>query len=136
MFMYLFRNLGQQVLSPTTVFSFYSPMAALPANPGLYGPEFQIYSPGLAIERANFIYQILSGQLGSSFSIDMTPFNAVANDSAALAEQVNQRLMQGRMSDDLRQTIVTATNATQGTGNRVLGALYLAAISSEYSVQR
>jgi len=136
LFMYLFRNLGQQVLSPTTVFSFYSPMAALPANPGLYGPEFQIYSPGLAIERANFIYQILSGQLGSSFSIDMTPFNAVADDSVALAEQVNQRLMQGRMSDDLRQTIVTATNATQGTGNRVLGALYLAAISSEYSVQR
>lgn len=136
MFMYLFRNLGQQVLSPTTVFSFYSPMAALPGNPGLFGPEFQIYSPGLAIERANFIYQLLSGQLGSSFSIDLTPFNNVANDSAALAEQVNQILMQGRMSDALRQIIVTATNATQGNSNRVLGALYLAAISSEYAVQR
>lgn len=136
MFMYVFRNLGQQVLSPTTVFSFYSPMAALPGNPGLFGPEFQIYSPGLAIERANFIYQLLSGQLGSSFSIDLTPFNSVANDSAALAEQVNQILMQGRMSDALRQIIVTVTNATQGNGNRVLGALYLAAISSEYAVQR
>ena len=136
MFMYLFRNLGQQVLSPITVFSFYSPQAALPGYPDLYGPEFQIYSPGLAIERANFIYQILGGQLGSSFSIDLTAFNAVADDADALVEQVNQRLMQGRMSDALRQIIVTATQATQGTGSRVLGALYLAAISSEYSVQR
>lgn len=136
MFMYLFRNLGQQVLSPTTVFSFYSPLAPLPGNPDLYGPEFQIYSPGLAIERANFIYQILSGQLGSSFSIDLGAFNAVADDADALVELVNQRLLKGRMSDQLRQIIVTATLATQGTGNRVLGALYLAAISGEFSVQR
>lgn len=135
-FMYVFRNLGQQVLSPNTVFSFYSPLTALPDHPGLYGPEFQIYSPGMSIQRANFIYQILSGQLGSSFSIDLTPFNAVADDADALVEQVNQRLMQGRMSGELRQLIVTATQATQGVYNRVLGALYLAAISSEYAVQR
>jgi len=136
MFMYLFRNLGQQVLSPTTVFSFYSPLAPLPSNPDLYGPEFQIYSPGLAIERANLIYQILSGQLGASFSINLSAFNAVANDANALVELVNQRLLQGRMSNELRQIIVTATLATQGTNNRVLGALYLAALSSEFSVQR
>ena len=135
-FMYVLRNLGQQVLSPNTVFSFYSPLAPLPVHSNLYGPEFQIYSPGMSIQRANFIYQILSGQLGSSFSIDLTPFNAVADDADALVEQVNQRLMQGRMSGELRQVIVTATQATQGVYNRVLGALYLAAISSEYAVQR
>lgn len=136
MFMYIFRHLGQEVLSPTTVFSFYSPLSRIPKNPALYGPEFQIYSPALAIERANFIYQILSNQLGSSFSINLSAFNAVAGDTQALVEQVNQTLMQGRMSGELRQIIIKATNATSDTYNRVLGALYLAAISSEYSVQR
>lgn len=135
MFTYLFRNLGQAVLSPTTVFSFYSPMTALPGYSDLYGPEFQIYSPGLAIQRANFIYQILSGQLGSSFSINLAPFNAVADNAAALVEQVDVALFHGHMADDLKQHIITATEATQGTQNRVVGALYLAAISSQFSVQ-
>ncbi|MGR8932774.1 MAG: DUF1800 family protein [Gammaproteobacteria bacterium] len=136
MFMYIFRNLGQGVLSPATVFSFYSPLAGLPGQPGLYGPEFQIYSPGLAIQRANFIYDILNGQLGSSFSVDLTPFTALAGDPDALVEQVNQTLLQGRMSNELRQTILAATQATGNNHDRALGALYLAAISSEYSVQR
>ena len=135
MFMYIFRNLGQQVLAPTTVFSFYSPMTALPGYADLYGPEFQIYSPGLAIERANFIYQILTGQLGAAFSLDLTAFNAVADNATALTEQVNQALFQGQMSAELKQIIITATQVTQGTQNRVVGALYLAAISSEFSVQ-
>ncbi|WP_052700221.1 DUF1800 family protein [Methylocucumis oryzae] len=135
MFMYIFRNLGQQVLTPQTVFGFYSPLAPLPGHPELYGPEFQIYSPGLAIERANFIYQILSGQLGGSFSINTSAYLAVANNANALAELVNQQLMFGRMSNELKQIIVNVTNTTQGDSNRVLGALYLAAISSEFSVQ-
>ena len=135
MFMYLFRYLGQQVLAPATVFSFYSPLAPLPGHSDLYGPEFQIYSPGLAIQRANLIYQLLSGQLGSSFSIDLAPFIALAGSPAALVEQINQKLMYGRMSNELRQILVTATQAAPDAYNRALGALYLAAISSEYAVQ-
>jgi uncharacterized protein (DUF1800 family) len=135
MFMYIFRNLGQQVLSPATVFSFYSPLAGLPGHPDLYGPEFQIYSPGLAIQRANFIHQILSGDLGSSFSFSLAPYTALAGDPAALVEKVNQTLMQGRMSEELRQIILTATIAAQDANSRALGALYLAVLSSEYSVQ-
>ncbi len=136
MFMYILRHLGQQVLSPTTVFSFYSPLTRLPHSPGLYGPEFQIYAPALAIERANFIFQLLSGQLGASFSLNLNAFTALAGDPVALVEQVNQSLMQGRMSNELRQIITSATQATPDNASRVIGALYLAAISSEYSVQR
>jgi hypothetical protein len=136
MFMYLFRNLGQQVLSPDTVFSYYSPLAGLPGHPGLFGPEFQIYTPGLAIERANLIHQILSGQLGSSFSVNLGPFVALGNDPAALVEKVNQVLFQGRMSSELRQIILTATQAGYDANQRAFGAVYLAAISSEYAVRR
>jgi uncharacterized protein (DUF1800 family) len=133
-FMYVFRNLGEAVLDPVSVFSFYSPMAPLPGFSGMYGPEFQIYSPGLSIERANFIYQILSGQLGSSFSVNLSAFTALANNPTALVEQVNQTLLFGRMSPELRQILLTEANADPY--DRVRGVLYLTAISNEFLVQQ
>ena len=138
-FMYVFNNLSQRVLTPPTVFSFFSPLAPLPGHHNLFGPEFQIYPPALAVQRANFIYGLLNSQFASSFQIDLTPFTTVALNTAALIDLVNQRLMFGLMSADLRGIITGATNAIEGTSagdrtQRALGALYLAAISSEYSV--
>lgn len=136
MFMYLFSSLGQAPLMPNTVFSFYSPLAGLPKSPGLFGPEFQIYGPALAVQRANFIWSLLSGGLGTSFSVDLAPFLALAGNPAALVEQVNQTLFFGRMSTALRQSLLTATGAVAGYNvvERVRGAIYLAAISGEYAV--
>lgn len=134
MFMYIFGNLGQAVLSPPTVFSFYSPLASLPHHPDLFGPEFQIYGPALAIQRANFIYTILNGEFGNAFRVDLLPFTSVAGNPAALVEKVNQTLLFGRMSKDLRQIITAATAATSDSRQRALGALYLAAISAEFAV--
>ncbi|MBM3226226.1 MAG: DUF1800 domain-containing protein [Candidatus Tectomicrobia bacterium] len=136
MFMYVLGNLGQRVLSPATVFSFYSPLAPLPGHPELYGPEFQLYTPALALQRANFIYGLLSGQFGSSFRVDLTPFTALAGNPAALVEQVNQTLLQGQMSEGLYQVVLNATLAAPDATQRALGALYLTAISSAYAVQR
>ncbi|MEZ5417566.1 MAG: DUF1800 family protein [Vicinamibacterales bacterium] len=135
-FQYVFTNLSQRVLTPATVFSFYSPMAGIPTNPALFGPEFQLYPPALAVQRANFIYGILNGQFGSTYSVDMTPFRVLAGDPAALVEKVNTALMMGRMSAGLRQILLDATNAVPASdvNQRALGAVYLAAISSEYSV--
>ena len=134
-FLYIFRNLGEQVLSPDTVFSFYSPLAPLPGNPGLYGPEFQIDSPGLAIQRANFIYQILTGQIGSALTVNLTPFTSLAGNPSTLVEQVNQALFQGSMSDGLRQVLLSVVGTGYDATAKAQIALYFAAISSEYSVQ-
>jgi hypothetical protein len=135
-FQYVFTNLSQRVLTPSTVFSFYSPTATIPSNPALFGPEFQLYPPALAVQRANFIYGVLNGQFGSAFSVDMTPFRVLAGNPAALVEKVNTTLMMGRMSAALRQILLDATNAVPASdvNQRALGAVYLAAISSEYSV--
>lgn len=134
-----FASLQQYLLTPSTVFSFYNLLTPLPGNLALMGPEFGIYPPALAVQRANFVYRILNGQYSSSIPVSLDPFIAVAGDAGALVELVNQRLMFGRMSQSLRELIVAATNAITGTGSgdlrqRALGALYLAAISSEYSV--
>ena len=78
------------MLTPTTVFSFYSPLATLPGHSDLFGPEFQIYPPALAIQRANFIYSILNGQFASAFAVDLAPFTALAANAATLVDRVNQ----------------------------------------------
>lgn len=135
-FQFVFSNLSQRVLTPSTVFSFYSPTARLNTQPTLFGPEFQLYPPALAVQRANFIYGILTGQYGSAFQVDLTPFRVIAADTNALLDKVNATLLMGRMSPSLRQILTTATNALPATdtNQRAIGALYLAAISSEYSV--
>ena len=135
-FQNVFSNLSQRVLTPSTVFSFYSPTATLSGNPSLFAPEFQLYPPALAVQRANFVYGILTGNYGSAFSVDMTPFRVLAANPAALVEKVNQTLMMGRMSPQLRQILLDATNAVPASdvNQRALGAVYLAAISSEYAV--
>jgi uncharacterized protein (DUF1800 family) len=136
----VFSNLTQRLLTPQTVFSFYSPLTTLPGHSDLFGPEFQIYPPALAVQRANSIYSILNGSYASSFAIDLQPFIQLAGDVPALVELVNGRLMFGRMSPELRDLIIVATTAIPLTSSsstareRALGALYLAAISSEYSV--
>ncbi len=135
-FQFVFSNLSQRVLTPQTVFSFYALTATLPNQPTVFGPEFQLYPPALAIQRANFIYGIITGQYGTTYAIDRTIFNNVAGNSAALVDLVNQRLMMGRMSPQLRALLITATDAVPASdpSQRAIGALYLAAISSEYSV--
>jgi len=133
-FMYVFSNLGQAPLNPPSVFSFYSPLAPLPGDPTLFGPEFMIYSPALAVHRANFAYGLLSGQFSSSFSINLAPFVAVAGNPQVLVELVNQRLLQGGMSPELFALLVTSAQAVTDPTQRALGALYLTAISSEFIV--
>lgn len=133
-FMYLMVTFGQAPLSAATVFSFYSPLTPLPGDPAKFGPEFQIYSPALAIQRANFIHRILNGEFQSSFPFSLAPYTALAGDPHALVEHVNQVLLFGRMSAPLRQVLVAAAQATSDLKQRALGALYLTAISGEFLV--
>ncbi len=107
----VFSNLTQRLLTPQTVFSFYSPLTTLPGHADLFGPEFQIYPPALAVQRANYIYSILNGSYSSSFAVDLQPFIQRAADVPGLVELVNQRLMFGRMSPELRDLIGVATTA-------------------------
>lgn len=135
-FNYVFSNLTERILSAQTVFSFYSPLSALPGHSDLFGPEFQIYPPALAVQRANFIYGLLNNSFSGGFNLNLAPFTALAASPPTLVEYINQTLMFGRMSGELGSLLVAATSAVPAadTRQRALGALYLAAISSEYSV--
>jgi uncharacterized protein (DUF1800 family) len=136
-----FANLLQLTLTPNTVFNFYNLLTPLPGNTQLYGPEFGIYPPALAVQRANFIYGIVYEWYNSSFAMSgvIPAYQALAAEPSTLVEAINQNLMFGRMSPELRDLIVASTAAITDTSSgglreRARGALYLAAISSEYSV--
>lgn len=130
-YLYAYRDLGEEMLNPPTVFSYYSPNFVLRGT-SVFAPAFQIYSPSQALLRANFIQQLLRGEMGPR--VDLTPFNAAGNDMQKLMDLVNQRLFYGRMSNSLWQQIITACAAASDANTRAYTALYLAAISGEYAV--
>lgn len=129
-----FVAMGQQLNNPPSVFSYYSPMYRLPVNPALFGPEFQIYSPTESVERANMIFQIIN-QPNSDPVIDPSPFNAVAGNTAQLLDLVDQKFFYGRMPAAMRTSLATAIDASYDNNQRVQTALYLAALSGQYTVQ-
>ncbi len=134
MFMYIMTYLGERVLNSPTVFSFYSPLTPLPGQPDLFGPEFQIYSPSQAVQRANLIYTLLQDQNGNALSLNLTPFQNDAINPNALLDRINDTLFQGAMSAELRGTLYKVAAAHSDLKQRALVTLYLAAISSEYTV--
>ena len=132
----MFSNLSQRVLTPATVFSFYQPTAMIPGQATYFGPEFQLYPPALAIQRANFIYGILTGQYGSAYAVDLAPFQAAAGDPGGARGHGEPAADDGPHVEPAapgahhRHAAVPASDPSQ----RAVGAIYLAAISSEYTV--
>ncbi|UGQ47755.1 DUF1800 domain-containing protein [Massilia endophytica] len=128
--------LGEKLLNAPSVFSFFSPLTPLPDNPGRFGPEFQLYAPALAVARANFIHRLLNGEFGGMIQLDITPYVNVAGDPTALLNLVDATLLQGRMSPTARQAIASSVSATSDKRQRAITALYLTAITADFTVQQ
>lgn len=128
--------LGEKVLDPSSVFSYFSPLYKLPDGSGLLAPEFQIYTPSQAILRANLFWELISGQAQSAYQNNIAPFVNVASDPNVLINMVNTVLFQGRMSPELRQTLFDTALPYTDLTRRAQTVLYLAVISSEYAIQR
>jgi hypothetical protein len=62
----------------------------------------------------------------------------LANSPDSLVEELNQRLLHGTMSEQMRCSIVQAINAVPAADplRRVRTAVYLVLTSSQYQVQR
>ena len=69
------------------------------------------------------------------FTIDYSPYTAVAADPNALVDTVNALIMGGTMSSPMRQAIITAVQTSSGTTERIRTALYLVASSMQYQVE-
>ncbi|MBM3767921.1 MAG: DUF1800 domain-containing protein, partial [Acidobacteria bacterium] len=132
-FAYIFDNMGQSVLNPPSVFSWFSPLYRVPKSP-LFGPEFQIYTATDATLRANFFYQILGNSAGE-ITIDLNPLSAAAGNTTQLMDKVDETFLHGRMPANVRQSITTAVNASYDNNQKVQTAVYLTILSGQYAVQ-
>jgi uncharacterized protein (DUF1800 family) len=128
------RNMGQNLFYPPSVFNYFSQFYRIP-DTGLLGPEFQINTASRALDRADFVYRVVTNRVRRGVEVDLSRFEAVADDPARLVDMVDIALFQGRMSAQLRQSILQAMTATDNRLTRAQNANYIAATSSEYQVQ-
>ncbi|MFG6461347.1 DUF1800 family protein [Roseateles sp. DXS20W] len=124
---------GQTPLTPPSVFGHYAQLFRLPQTM-LNAPEFQIYTPTEATLRGNFLWALLT-QPGSNMRVNLQPFTAVAHDTTALINAVDQAFLWGRMPPALRQSLANAINAQPDATQRVQTALYLTLLSGQHAIQ-
>ena len=156
-----FNGMAQIPFMAPTVFNYFPPGYGVPGTT-LIGQEFAIMNTGTSIQRANFMNRmIMAGGLGSTtvpiavalpnsptgLSLDLADLQALVTadtTSSQLLDELNRRMLYGRMTAQNKSTIQTAVNAitlsptptAQQILSRVQQAVYLVATSSQYQVQR
>ncbi len=143
--------LGQRPYYSPTVFNYFMPDTKVPGT-SILGPEFGIHTTVTAIGRANLVYALVYGGYNPDATIPnatgtklfLAPFEALADQPAAMVSAVNQRLAGGQFPTALEPTIVAAVNAVTISATptaaertaRARMAVYLMASSYDYQVQR
>lgn len=147
-------TLDQPIFQPATVFSYYQPGYEVPGTK-ILGPAFGILSTSTTLRRANDINTLVySGVAANSTptaaspdrprgtSIDIANLEALAANPSDIADALNPLLFHGTMSTQMRTSLITAmsaindANLTTRNQKRARVAVYLAATSSQFDIQR
>jgi uncharacterized protein (DUF1800 family) len=141
-------NMSQDIFDPPSVFNYYSPsyhvagvkQSGVPVT-NLTGPEFQIFSPSIAVWRANMVGGLFGSYsnpvlgYGPGTSIDLTPFVSLAANPTTLVNALDLTLTHGVMPAAMKSEIVAAVTAnSSGSLSRVETACYLILTSTYYNV--
>jgi len=140
------NEMQQQIFGSPTVFNYYAADYQIPGTT-LLGPPFGIYTETASVRRANIANTFIYGTLsrpgytpagGTGVTFDYAPYIASAGNPAALVDALAARLMPGRMSPAMRQTIINAVTNTASTDttNRARTAIYLFATSPSFNINR
>lgn len=127
--------LGQKLWFAPSVFNYFSPSYRIRGT-NVVSPEFQITTPSAALNRANFVYKVARGSAGSAVQIDMSVFERLARDPRQLVEALSAALLEGGMSQAMKDSIITAVSATNDMRTRARNAVYLVGVSSQFQVER
>jgi uncharacterized protein (DUF1800 family) len=132
-------GMGQDPLTPASVFNFYAPNYVIPGST-LLGPEFQILTTATALSRVNFANTFIFGtSLSTGAVVDFSSYGTQASNPAALLASLNTLLMHGTMPAAMQSSILTAMQSVpSGTSQGLMQAetaIYLIVTSSQYQVQ-
>jgi uncharacterized protein (DUF1800 family) len=135
-------------LSPS-VFNFFSPGYAPPGEiqaQGMVSPEMQLATEYLNTQTTNYFWAQANSRTvtqaptlnADDMFIDTSEEIALAADSEALVNRVAERLLGGaaRISPVLKAQAKAQVDRSTNTNTRVADAIYLIAVSPEYSLQR
>jgi uncharacterized protein (DUF1800 family) len=129
--------MGQTPLTPGSVFSYFSPFYTVPnMTPAPIAPEFQAMNAATALARANFAYLAATNGISSGIAVNLANFQDLANNPPDLVEALNQALFRGEMDANVRALLTTAASASSSLASRVRSALYAAAASPQYEIER
>ncbi|MDM7924306.1 MAG: DUF1800 domain-containing protein [Pyrinomonadaceae bacterium] len=142
----LTNPIGQNPFNSPTVFNYFSPDYYIPGTT-LLGPEFALMTTGTSIGRANVVNGITYNQINVTDNtpqgtrLDLADLQALSTADPTgnlLLDELNYRLLHGRMSAAMRSAILPAVTALPTTDplGRARAALYLVATSSQFQVQR
>src|ERR1700756_2252992 len=140
--------MNEDIFNAPSVFSFFPPTARVPGQ-NVLGPEFALFSSLTSLRRANFVNRVIfstipvSGDRPLGTSIDLSAWDKFATNPGQpnqLLDMLNQFLLHGTMSAEMRQSVLTAVTSIPNTPanlrKRVQTAIYLVLVSSQYQVQR
>jgi uncharacterized protein (DUF1800 family) len=137
-------QMGLDLFRPPSVFSYFPPGYVVPGTGGLRGPEFGVLSTSTALRRANFVNTMVFGNIPMSANaprgtaLDLSAMRALAGSPNQLVEALNQLLLHGTMSAEMRASTLEAVTAVPRSNSlkRARTAIYLVATSSQYQVGR
>jgi uncharacterized protein (DUF1800 family) len=137
--------MSQEVFKAPSVFNFYSPTAQVPGEASVLGPQFAIFSSLTSLRRDNFVNRVIFATIPADpphrptgTSIDLSTWDALGNDPDQLIAVLNELLLHGTMSGEMRHIIREAIASIPADNRRlrVQTAMYLIATSPQYQVQR
>jgi uncharacterized protein (DUF1800 family) len=147
-------TIDQPIFQPPTVFSYYQPHYEVPGTK-ILGPAFGILSTTTTLRPANDINTLIySGVSANSSptagspdrprgtSIDIANLEALAGNPLDVVTALDALLFHGTMHPQMRASIITVMNAINDANvatrnqKRARAAVYLAATSSQYDIQR
>jgi uncharacterized protein (DUF1800 family) len=139
-------QMGENVFNSPTVFNYFPPDYQLPGNT-ILAPEFAIQTTAASFTRANFINTMVYSRIGTApngTSIDLSAVQALATDTNALINYLDNLMTHGTLTPASRaiiaQTVnsiaINSSNPEPGKKARAQTAVYLIATSSEYQIER
>jgi uncharacterized protein (DUF1800 family) len=143
-------GMGQNVLSPPSVFSYFQPdFRVVINNQPVLAPPAQILTSATIIQRMNLLNDLLFSNIQSGGNpnpagsdtttvvLDFSPWDALAPNPAQLVDGLNQNLMHNSMPADMRQMIIDTLTGIQNNNRlRTQTAIFIIASSMQYQVQR
>jgi uncharacterized protein (DUF1800 family) len=137
--------MSQNVFAAPSVFNFYPPTARVPGEAGVLGPQFTIFSSLTSLRRDNFVNRVIFATIPADppnrptgTSIDLAAWDTLGNDPDRLIVALNELLLHGTMSGEMRHILREAVTSIPADNRRlrVQTAMYLIATSPQYQVQR